>query len=622
MKKFLAKIIISALAIVMCLSAVGCSCGGSSWNSDDVTLKDWGKVVYNGGFVSETENYFYYINGLPATDIDNTFGVPVKGSLMAVKKSDIAAGKEDPERCVVVPKLLVAQDYTSGVFIYGDYVYYASPSTDRDSSGQIVNSQLEFLRTKLDGTDTTKFFKTHALSDNYRFVEANGVVYAIVYDSENSRLISYNTSTDTTLEIAKTDVETESMETFDSESFKFVDKNSCGEAVVVFANTVYSAKYDEAEAENNSSYSRTTADYNKVYAYKAGEESAKLVLNGESTQTFYNVKYIENGNVYYGETKTVSVNDEIVKAVSVANLYNGVGGVEVLNSSVLTDSSIKVSPVEIYTVNTESGAVRVTNSLTNDGDSEKTVAIINKASTLVKKQGDYIYYINGDTKLARIELNNVDAQEQVISDSTVPTDWYSAEIIGDYAFYSDNTALGCSYIKVVSLNADNLKEEEDVYFFDNVISLAKYADSDMAGYVIARIDNIEELLEDGKLVLDTDADGKVVLKDGIPTVEYVVKTRELYNGLTDEQKKTVGEDNLSTLENYEAALKLSQAFYGLNDFDNLTKEQKDALKDTAFATANAEYQALLTSGLNVKTVRGYVAGNLNWYFQIATKYFK
>lgn len=620
MKKFLSKIIIAMLALATCFTAVGC--GSSNWSSGDVTLKEWGNVIYNGGFVSETQNYYYYINGLPATTVDNTFGVPVKGSLMAVKKSDVVSGKADPERCVVVPKLLVAQDYTSGIFIYGDYVYYASPSTDRDTSGQIVNSQLEFLRTKLDGTDTIKFFKTQALSDNYRFVEANGVVYAVVYDSANTRLISYNTSTNVTTEIAKADVETEEMETFDSESFKFVDKGSCGDAVVVFKNTVYSAKYDEAEAEKNSSYSRTTADYNKIYAYKAGEESAKLVLDGESTKTFYNLKYIENGTVYYGETKTVSVNSEIVKAVGVANLYQKIAGAEVLNSSVLTDTSLKVSPTEIYTVNTESGAVRMTNAITNDADSQKTVAIINKASTLIKKQGNYIYYLNGNTKLARIELNNADAKEQVISDSTLPTDWYSAEIIGDYAFYSDNTALGCSYIKVVSLNNENLKEEDDVCFFDNVISLAKYDESDMAGYVKARIDNIANLLDGGKLVFDTDNDGNIALKDGVPTVEYITETRALYESLTDDQKDTVGADSLKTLENYEAALKLSQAFYGLNDFDNLTKEQKDALKDTAFATANTEYQALLVSGLDVKTVRGYVVGNLNWYFQTATKYFK
>ena len=616
MKKIFAKIIISLLAVVMSLAAVGCSCSSSNWNADDVTLKDWGAVVKNSGFVSETENYFYYVNGRADSTLDNTFGAPVKGALMAVKKTDLAEGKADPERCVVVPKLFVAQDYSAGIFISGDYVYYATPSTDRDSSGKIANSELEFARTKLDGTDTTTFFKTQALTDNYRFVEKDGVVFAIVYDSANTRIISYNTQTGTMLEVAKADVTTDKMETFDSTTFKFVDRDNCGNAVVFFTNTVYTKAYDEDEAKSNASYTRDTADYNKLYAYTVGEEQATLCYDGEDDGVFYSIKYVENGTLYFTETKTVSIASGETKAIPVSEAIKGTEAVPVLNTAVLADTSLILSPIEVYTVDTSTGAVRRINVLTNDGDSEETVAFINPASALINKQGDYIYYINGDTRLARIELGNIDAEEELISASTIPTDWFKAEILGGYAFYSDDSALGCTYIKAVSLADTNLKEEDEVFFFDKISSLAKIDQADMATYVGARIDDIANTLEDGKLVFDTDSEGKTVL-----SVSYVEETRALYESLNGDQKDQVGEEKLKTLETYEEAIKLSKAFSGLDGFDTLTSAEKTALKDTAYAVAKKAYDELLVSGYTVKTVRSYVVGDLNWYFQIATQFF-
>ncbi len=617
MKKILAKIIVSLLAVVMSLAAVGCSCSSSNWSAEDVTLKEWGAVVKNSGFVSETENYFYYVNGKADATADNSFGTPVKGALMAVKKTDLSEGKADPERCIVVPKLFVAQDYSAGIFISGDYVYYATPSTDRDSSGKIANSELEFARTKLDGTDTTTFFKTQAITDNYRFVEKDDVVYAVVYDSANTRLISYNTQTGAMIEVAKADVKTSEMETFDSATFKFVDRENCEDAVVVFTNTVYTKAYDQAEADVNSSYTRDTADYNKLYTYTVGDEKATLRYDGEDTGVFFNVKYIENGTVYYSESKTVTIASEETKAIPVSELVKGTAGVPVLKASALTDTALMISPLEVYSVNTESGVVRRTNVLTNDGDSEKTVAIINASSALVDKQGDYLYYVNGETKLARIKIGDAEAKEQVISASTVPTDWFDSEILGGYAFYSDTSALGCTYIKAVSLADANLKEEDEKFFFDKVSSLEKIDQADMVAYTTARIENITTTLENGKLVFDTDEEGKTVL-----SVSYVEETREIYDSLTDDQKEEVGEESLKTLRTYEEAVKLSKAFYGLDGFDTLTSDQKTALKDTAFATAKIAYQETLVSGLDVKTVRGYVVGDLNWYFQIATEFFK
>lgn len=264
MKKFLTGIVLFVLAAALCVCA---ACAGKSWNESDVTLKDWGAVIENDGFIAETENYVYYINGVAENSSNNEFGTPVKGSLVAAKKADIENGSDKIERCIVVPKLFVAADFNMGVFIYGDYVYYMTPTTDKNSSGDISYNEMEFARTKLDGTDTKTYIKIGAPGDQYRIVQKSGTVYLVINDTVNSRLVCYNTKSGALIEIAKTDAKTNVKTSAEGEpveyeslaAFTFAGKDSLSDGVVAFTNTVYLDEYDAAAASRNSQYSRTTA---------------------------------------------------------------------------------------------------------------------------------------------------------------------------------------------------------------------------------------------------------------------------------------------------------------------------------------------------------------------------
>ena len=92
MKKFLTGIVLVVMAFV-CLFATACS--GKNWKESDVTLKEWGAILENDGFIAKTENYVYFINGVAENTEDNTFGMPIKGSLVAAKRSDIESGAEN-----------------------------------------------------------------------------------------------------------------------------------------------------------------------------------------------------------------------------------------------------------------------------------------------------------------------------------------------------------------------------------------------------------------------------------------------------------------------------------------------------------------------------------------------
>ena len=159
-------------------------------------------VSSNGGYVVSAGEYYYFINGVEEYTAPNDYGVPVKGTLMRVKKADLAAKKGDSE--CIVPSIMVAGDHTSGLYVYGDRIYYATPTSARNASGVVENTYLDFASAKLDGSDVKTHFRVSSNSTVYRYVrpEENGAVYVIYATGTSSfELHSYNTAdgTDTVL---------------------------------------------------------------------------------------------------------------------------------------------------------------------------------------------------------------------------------------------------------------------------------------------------------------------------------------------------------------------------------------------------------------------------------------
>ena len=198
MRNFSKKLITIMTAGVLAIGAGALSACEASFTPLEGDFSS-GEVVSNGGFVVEKGNYVYFINGVESYTSDNTYGTPVKGALMRIAKSDLEAGVNSAE--VVIPSLMVAADYTSGIYIFGDRVYYATPNNVRNTSGVIESEYLDFKSARLDGSDIQSYFN---LADNatvYRYTEVEGTVY-LVYESD-SELHSYNTASDTDTVLAK-----------------------------------------------------------------------------------------------------------------------------------------------------------------------------------------------------------------------------------------------------------------------------------------------------------------------------------------------------------------------------------------------------------------------------------
>lgn len=191
MRKGLKKIVVISTAAVLALGALSLTACDVKFTPLDGNYSA-GTVKSNGGFVVEKGEYVYFVNGVQANTADNTYGTPVKGALMRAKKADIAAQKNDAQ--TVIPSLMVSADYTSGIYVYGDRVYYATPTNAKNTSGQIENEYLDFKSAKLDGSDIKDYFRVSDNTTVFRYVEQGDAVYLVYV--ENSDLHSYNTASD------------------------------------------------------------------------------------------------------------------------------------------------------------------------------------------------------------------------------------------------------------------------------------------------------------------------------------------------------------------------------------------------------------------------------------------
>ncbi len=205
MRKIFNKIICFTAVSVATLgifSASACSNQNKGKLPDYVSSNN--EAVSNGGFAVEKDDYVYFINGKEVNTADNTFGNVVKGAVMRISKDNLS-NRNYSEVDTVVPQIAYSGNYNAGLFIYGDYVYYATPSTDKNSDGEVQNSVLAFKRTKLDGTDTTKnyFVQYPDNSIQYRYVaDEEGKVYLMyvatnenLYGTSCTNLHSYNVET-------------------------------------------------------------------------------------------------------------------------------------------------------------------------------------------------------------------------------------------------------------------------------------------------------------------------------------------------------------------------------------------------------------------------------------------
>lgn len=608
------------MAVVMS-AGVFSACGADSWSGSKNTLVNGGAVVdtVQQGFITETEDYVYFINGVATATNKNNFGTPIKGSLVVASKSDLSKSE------VIVPKLFASSDYKSGFIIDGGYVYYATPSTHKNSEGEVANTELSFMRTKLDASGKTEeFFTAPTLSTEYRILINDNTVYIVYYDTVKNALVSYNTSLKEELIIAKTDKKAKS-ETLSAGAFKFVENANNG-AVVLYTTIVYAEDYVEDKA-NSADYQRAEKPFNNVYLYSFGDgETAsgsklygKNVLNGNVSAVNHK-KYVLDkvigGYLFYKETDSSSTTATektlAVACSSISNVPNATRSAsqEILRKDLIADTTYIENLESVYFI--EEGIIKNVSLLT-PAAFDKAVAYSEKAKTMLFVSDGFAYYTTSDSILARISIQGEGEQrvEQIISEGSIATSWYKPEIIDGKIFFCDNSTTGSAYVKQVNVSSTALIEKEEdedgneTTYVKGAEFVGVITDADKASIFQAKLSGYSsELNKNGEL--------KWEIIDGQFKIELIDKIVSDYNALTSKQKKLVEDSYLKQYENMLKASELSEKMYAFYGFDDMTTSQKDALK-----TNYEEIITLINSideDVYETSVLKYVENNIKYYF--------
>lgn len=541
------------LAALLTLSLVACKKDANpTVASKDPTVS---QVSSNGGFLVETGDYVYFLNGNTDAGKYET-GKVTKGALVRVKKTDIAKGSE--AKCdTIISKLLVADDTAAGVYLFNEYFYYAAPSTEKNSKGEVKTDKLLFFRTKADGSDTSKSIcgKDFDSSVEYRYVSAGKNVYLIVKDS--SDLYVYDA-------IGRKQI------------FKYSDSVSSIQETIFSSDAGDPALFYTIKPVNKKTYpvdndsNRATESYYEVYSVNFGESKveakAERILDGigkmiETNEpsrgvysygaTFDLIKYTK-GVLYYsvsplqkieGNTKYKSIAKDKIsadnsvrfneEAISVTMNYG-----DAVASSVFSDSALYLGSSEILYIDssslmlydyTKNDEANLYNGAQKILDNEK---ISGATLDFVVKEGndDYLYFHNGNVyyKVNYTLLKDgthMDEEVFRINSFDVDNSWYKPEVVAfkvenetHYAFiaaYSDSSFL--SYVYAVDTTKKAAEYAEHCETVDKDESIAdKDKDSEKAKFYDAPEKDSEKykIIYESLLGKMTSGNAKTV-KDGM-----------------------------------------------------------------------------------------------------------
>ncbi len=185
MKKILLGIIGFCLCAVCAFSVVGCTPDYGK------TTTDTTKVTSNGGSVVKYDGYLYFVNGIGTNDGENNGGT--MGSIYKVAISESGEVADDAKYEKVVDCLV---GYNKGsITIIGDFLYYTTPGTGKNKSGEVLYNKTAFMRKNLSNGKTQEIYKTEQNSADesvtYAFYKTGAnrdVLNLVVYEATSKTL--------------------------------------------------------------------------------------------------------------------------------------------------------------------------------------------------------------------------------------------------------------------------------------------------------------------------------------------------------------------------------------------------------------------------------------------------
>ena len=506
MKKF-AKLALIALVAVIAATGVLAACQDFTWGPVGSTNPE-AAVSGNGTVAVAQGSTVYFVNGegdtSTITDPEmNWFGnAGYKGSIMKGTLSDDGSVEDV---AVLVPKMFYNGQADGGVFVFGKWLYYTSPSTETQSDGTILTSRHDFYRTTTDGTQTQLICTADANTYEYIFTP--------------SALFYFNSALGQIVKVGYTDAEVGASEVIaeDVTDAMFVKDGEYTYGEDRVSDMFFYTKAGDTQNDFDVLYG------NRVYACNYAGKSVLLIDNttfvpeGEgviAAQHQYTVSLldyaIEDGGVTLVYSRTPG-SSSVSGARTATSMYTvtpaaisegGEGAVlNAANEKVIAYSALSASSV--YAVSAEYGVLSVSSSninrYYNDNGTPVTVKIgtdgdgtqqaLEGAPTIVAVRdevadatnnntaGKYMYYTVSNA-LYKFNLDTEQALGMVLDSTTdtVYTDYIAASLITrtvnekavTYFFYMNG--ITGDYTSVAALSTLNYAQEGGEWTISGVVA--------------------------------------------------------------------------------------------------------------------------------------------------------
>ena len=431
------------LCLVVCM-AVGAFAACTKFGPIGTTQYKDSEVINNGSLVIKQGGYLYYVNGMDDTSnivkpSDNDFGkASVKGSIMKSEiNEDDSLGKTE----VVVPKMFYTSASNGGFYIYGEWIYYLSPSTKTDNKSNVLTSQLVAFRTKIDGTKTQEIANLSSSSTQYVFTDSAFIYYA---DNKLSK-VGYDNSK---VEKKPTDISEEVT------SVLFTQKTS----------TIFFIKSSEDNSRRNNNIFVCVNGEVKEVTTDATYPNSENNLKEQFTYSLVSYDVKENVLFY---TKVNNSNDAS-KATSTYGYKFGddfsFDASKEKKFAVSALSSIVNLGFDKGVMDMSSATLTLYKPLAESANLDDTQTLANLNATgakIVKIDDKEMYYVLSNA-LYRIAYMDKDARCDKISgeDTTINSSWLTISVIDDYMYYIENTY---SYMNRLKLG-DFVKQPNNMQF--------------------------------------------------------------------------------------------------------------------------------------------------------------
>ena len=476
------KLLITLLALALSATVVLAGCGGESYSSIHVVgEQDTSYTVKSqGGNAVQYGNYIYFINGTAGYTDDegdaNVWDKVVKGALYRAELKGSKNGKDfviDTDNAIspvtneylefvstqgvdydensidvvtvqkISPKVIGTSGYSSGgIFIYDNYVYYATPNNRKNKAGDVQYKKTDFFRTSLDGKTTQRVFTTEADSADspYAFYKQDGKVYLVVLDGTTLKSVVMNDKkVEDTRAIAEnvTGAYLPVKSEYDSE-----DKSVSAEDYVYFSREVDS---DDIQR------SGTVLELMRP----SGEERTIWLSDGQTAS----IEAVRDDTVFYRQVRNTNT------VIAYSNLYDVFMGIEggayknyeknvpdAQKRTQVDGVAMRVGDISKYTYtyafrpaakkDPNSNVTYVlastgTNMTLFEGNRETTVNADSVTISAVHRSNGkiYAYFNNSDNYAARVNVFEENAEVEVVSDRDIISGGLPVDVCAGYVVY-------------------------------------------------------------------------------------------------------------------------------------------------------------------------------------------